>query len=136
MVAGLADIRVLGRGERGGRNISLQVSRLDLRQIEAALGERPYLSGVTWTMHTSRIRKRLAGIDMFVCGMDRRGQQSRRARGTRGAASEAAALGHESFSTTARHYARAEAIEGAQQNRVLEKFTVVHRPRSSPSRAA
>jgi integrase len=48
----------------------------------------------------------------------------------------AAALGHESFSTTARHYARAEAIEGAQQNRVLEKFTVVHGRRSSPSRAA
>jgi hypothetical protein len=43
---------------------------------------------------------------------------------------------HESFSTTARHYARAEAIEGAQQNRVLEKFTVVHGRRSSPSRAA
>jgi hypothetical protein len=61
---------------------------------------------------------------------------SRDARGTRGAASEAAVLGHESFSTTARHYAKAESIEGAQQNRVLEKFTVVHGRRSPPSRAA
>jgi len=60
MVAGLADISVLGRGERG-RNISLRVSRLDLRPFEAALGERPNRSGVTWRMHTSRIRKRLAG---------------------------------------------------------------------------
>jgi integrase len=48
----------------------------------------------------------------------------------------AAALGHESFATTARHYARAEAIEGAQQERVLEKFTVVHKPRIGPPRAA
>ncbi|MEP6653614.1 MAG: tyrosine-type recombinase/integrase [Myxococcales bacterium] len=48
----------------------------------------------------------------------------------------AAALGHESFSTTARHYARPEAIEGAQQERVLEKFTVVHGHRSVPPRAA
>jgi hypothetical protein len=39
----------------------------------------------------------------------------------------AAALGHESFATTARHDAKTEAIEGAQQDRVLEKFTVVHR---------
>src|SRR5450432_1865506 len=38
----------------------------------------------------------------------------------------AAALGHESFATTARHYAKTEAIEGALQDRVLEKFTVVH----------
>jgi len=38
----------------------------------------------------------------------------------------AAALGHESFVTTARHYAKTEAIEGALQDRVLEKFTVVH----------
>jgi integrase len=48
----------------------------------------------------------------------------------------AAALGHESFSTTARHYAKAEAIEGAQQERVLEKFTVVHGQSSVPPRAA
>lgn len=40
----------------------------------------------------------------------------------------AAALGHESFHTTARHYAKAEAIDGALQERVLEKFTVVHEP--------
>jgi integrase len=38
----------------------------------------------------------------------------------------AAALGHESFAKTARHYAKTEAIEGALQDRVLEKFTVVH----------
>jgi integrase len=48
----------------------------------------------------------------------------------------AAALGHESFSTTARHYAKADAIEGAQQERVLEKFTVVHGHRTVPPRAA
>jgi integrase len=48
----------------------------------------------------------------------------------------AAALGHQSFATTARHYARAEAIEGAQQERVLEKFTVVHEPKLGPPRAA
>ena len=38
----------------------------------------------------------------------------------------AAALGCESFTTTARHYAKTEAVEGALQERVLEKFTVVH----------
>ena len=48
----------------------------------------------------------------------------------------AAALGHESFATTARHYARTEAIEGAQQERVLKKFTVVHKPKIVPPRAA
>jgi integrase len=48
----------------------------------------------------------------------------------------AAALGHESFATTARHYARTEAIEGAQQDRVLKKFTVVHEQGSAPPRAA
>ncbi len=48
----------------------------------------------------------------------------------------AAALGHESFSTTARHYAKAEAIDGALQDRVLEKFTVVHGPPTVPPRAA
>jgi integrase len=48
----------------------------------------------------------------------------------------AAALGHESFATTARHYARTEAIEGAQQERVLKRFTVVHEPKIVPPRAA
>jgi integrase len=48
----------------------------------------------------------------------------------------AAALGHESFATTARHYARTEAIEGAQQDRVLKRFTVVHKPKIVPPRAA
>lgn len=48
----------------------------------------------------------------------------------------AAALGHESFVTTARHYARTESIEGAQQERVLKKFTVVHEPEFQPPRAA
>jgi integrase len=48
----------------------------------------------------------------------------------------AAALGHESFVTTARHYAKTEAIEGAQQDRVLEKFTVVHERPIVPPRAA
>jgi integrase len=48
----------------------------------------------------------------------------------------AAALGHESFATTARHYARTEAIEGAQQDRVLKRFTVVHEPKILPPRAA
>jgi integrase len=38
----------------------------------------------------------------------------------------ALALGHESFTTTARHYARPDAIENAVQERVLEKFTMVH----------
>jgi len=47
----------------------------------------------------------------------------------------AAALGHESFTTTARHYARPDAIESAQQERVLEKFTVVHGRPSVPPRA-
>jgi integrase len=48
----------------------------------------------------------------------------------------AAALGHESFATTARHYARTDAIEGAQQERVLEKFTMVHRKADSSSQSA
>jgi hypothetical protein len=33
----------------------------------------------------------------------------------------------ESFATTARRYARTEAIESALQERVLEKLTVVHK---------
>jgi hypothetical protein len=41
MLTGLADISVLRQGEKVGRNISLRVSRLDLRPIEAGLGERP-----------------------------------------------------------------------------------------------
>jgi integrase len=48
----------------------------------------------------------------------------------------AAALGHESFTTTARHYAKAEAIEAVQQGRVLKRFTVVHGRPSVPPRAA
>ena len=48
----------------------------------------------------------------------------------------AAALGHESFTTTARHYAKAEAIEAVQQERVLKRFTVVHGRPSVPPRAA
>ena len=48
----------------------------------------------------------------------------------------AAQLGHESFATTARHYARAEAVEGAQQDRVLKRFTVVHEPKIVPPRAS
>jgi len=48
----------------------------------------------------------------------------------------AAALGHSSFATTAHHYARTEAVEGAQQERVLKKFTVVHEPKIEPPRAA
>ena len=48
----------------------------------------------------------------------------------------AAALGHESFTTTARHYAKTEAIEGALQERVLEKFTVVPGHPDVPPRAA
>lgn len=48
----------------------------------------------------------------------------------------AAALGHESFATTARHYARTEAIESAVQERVLEKFTVVHKKADGSSQIA
>jgi integrase len=48
----------------------------------------------------------------------------------------AAALGHESFATTARHYARTEAIESAVQERVLEKFTVVHKKANGSSQTA
>lgn len=48
----------------------------------------------------------------------------------------AAALGHESFATTARHYARTEAIESAVQERVLEKFTVVHKKANGSSQIA
>jgi integrase len=48
----------------------------------------------------------------------------------------AAALGHESFATTARHYARTEAIESAVQERVLEKFTVVHEKANGSSQIA
>jgi integrase len=48
----------------------------------------------------------------------------------------ALALGHESFTTTARHYARPDAIENAVQERVLEKFTMVHGQTDGTSQTA
>jgi integrase len=47
----------------------------------------------------------------------------------------AAALGHESFTATARHYAKTEAIEGALQERVLEVHGGSRTP-NVPPRAA
>jgi integrase len=101
-------------------------------------GDRLFRSGTTrhWVLRSVQRICRAAGVPV-VPAHGLRGTHATLAVDA-GATSHlvAAALGHESFTTTARHYARTEAIEGAQQERVLKRFTVVHEPKIVPPRAA
>jgi integrase len=111
-----------------------------LRRLARGRGpsDRLFRSGATrhWVLRSVQRICKAAGVPT-VPAHDLRGTHATLAVDA-GATSHlvAAALGHESFATTARHYARTEAIEGAQQERVLKKFTVVHKPKIVPPRAA